>query len=109
MQTNEYEGCCLQQHLGQWHRTLAQQQYNCLLACSGNQAGSGGVDTSFEAIHWIATTYSEQTPKRYGCGSWHHVIHESRQLEIHKQSQAGRGTTGVWYRICPRETSKEQE
>lgn len=52
----------------------------------------------FEAIHWIAKTYPEQTPKRYGCGSWRHVIHESQQFEIRKQSQADNGPTVVWYR-----------
>ncbi|MQA51701.1 hypothetical protein GDH07_00035 [Pseudomonas sp. MC042] len=50
-----------------------------------------------------------QTPKRYGCGSWRHVIHESQQFEIRKQSQADNGATVVWYRSRPRETSKEQE
>ncbi|MGO2710685.1 OST-HTH/LOTUS domain-containing protein [Pseudomonas helleri] len=42
----------------------------------------------FEATRWIAKTYPEQTPKRYGCGSWRHVIHESQQFAIRKQSQA---------------------
>ena len=63
----------------------------------------------FEAINWIAKTYPEQTPKRYGCGSWRHVIHASQQFEIRKQSQADTGATVVWYRSRPRETSKEQE
>lgn len=63
----------------------------------------------FEAIHWISKTYPEQTPKRYGCGSWRHVIHASQQFEIRKQSQADNGATVVWYRSRPRETSKEQE
>ncbi|WP_315808455.1 OST-HTH/LOTUS domain-containing protein [Pseudomonas sp. C9-3] len=63
----------------------------------------------FEAIHWIAKTYPEQTPKRYGCGSWRHVIHESQQFEIRKQCQSDTGVTVVWYRSRLRETSKEQE
>jgi hypothetical protein len=63
----------------------------------------------FEAIHWIAKTYPEQTPKRYGCGSWRHVIHASQQFETRKQSQADSGHTVVWYRRRPRGTSKEQE
>lgn len=57
----------------------------------------------------IAKIYPEQTPIRYGCGSWRHVIHESKQFEIPKQSQADNGTTVVWYRSRLRETSKEQE
>lgn len=63
----------------------------------------------FEAIHWVAKTYPEQPPKRYGCGSWRHVIHESQQFEIRKQSQDCDGLTVVWYRSRLRETSKEQE
>lgn len=49
------------------------------------------------AIRWIGSTYPEQTPKRYGCSSWRHVLHESRQFEIRK-SQADNGCTAVWYR-----------
>ncbi|MCL8329456.1 MULTISPECIES: OST-HTH/LOTUS domain-containing protein [Pseudomonas] len=49
------------------------------------------------AIRWIGSTDSEQTPKRYGCSSWRHVLHESQQFEIRK-SQAGDEHTVVWYR-----------
>lgn len=62
-----------------------------------------------EAIRWITATYPEQTPKRYGCGSWRQVLHESQQFEVRKESQADSGHTVVWYRRRPRETSKEQE
>lgn len=53
------------------------------------------------AIAWVARTYPEQTPKRYGCGSWRHVIHESKQFEIRKQIQPENGRTVVWYRRHP--------
>ena len=43
------------------------------------------------------------------CGSWRHVLHESQQFEVRKQSQACDSPTVVWYRSRPRETSKEQE
>jgi hypothetical protein len=63
----------------------------------------------FEAIRWITKTYPEQTPKRYGCGSWRHVMHESQQFEMRKQTHADDGRSVVWYRSHPRETSKDQE
>lgn len=81
---------------------------NCLREAETNLAQAGWTPL-FEAIRWIAKTYPEQTPKRYGCGSWRHVIHASQQFEIRKQSQADNGPTVVWYRSRPRETSKEQE
>ncbi|WP_087503027.1 OST-HTH/LOTUS domain-containing protein [Pseudomonas sp. SID14000] len=49
------------------------------------------------AIRWIDDTYPEQRFKRYGCSSWRHVLHESRQFEIRK-SHAGNERTTVWYR-----------
>ena len=49
------------------------------------------------AIRWIGSAYPEQTPKRYGCSSWRHALHESRQFEIRK-SQADNERTAVWYR-----------
>jgi hypothetical protein len=49
------------------------------------------------AIRWIGSTYPEQTPKRYGCSSWRHILHESRQFEIRK-SQADNELMAVWYR-----------
>lgn len=81
---------------------------NCLREAETKLAQAGWTPL-FEAIHWIAKTYPEQTPKRYGCGSWRHVIHASQQFEIRKQSQADNGVTLVWYRSRPRETSMEQE
>ena len=57
----------------------------------------GGWTRLEAAIRWIGRTYPEQTPKRYGCSSWRHVLHESRQFEIRK-SQADNERTAVWYR-----------
>ncbi|MBS1131997.1 MAG: hypothetical protein H6R16_2999 [Proteobacteria bacterium] len=55
------------------------------------------------AIGRIRQRAPSQTPKRYGCGSWRHVIHESRQFEIRKQTtQAG---TVVSYRSHPEGSS----
>ena len=57
----------------------------------------GGWTRLEAAICWIDGTYPEQTPKRYGCSSWRHVLHESRQFEIRK-SQVDTERTAVWYR-----------
>lgn len=59
------------------------------------------------AIGRIRQRAPSQTPKRYGCGSWRHVIHESRQFEIRKQTtQAG---TVVSYRSHPEGSSMPHE
>lgn len=57
----------------------------------------GGWTRLEAAIRWIGSTYPEQTPKRYGCSSWRHVLHDSQQFEIRK-SQVDNGRTAVWYR-----------
>jgi hypothetical protein len=57
----------------------------------------GGWTRLEASIRWIDGSYPEQTPKRYGCSSWRHVLHESRQFEIRK-SQADNEPTAVWYR-----------
>lgn len=36
------------------------------------------------AIAYIGMREAEQTPKRYGCSSWRHVLHESNQFELRK-------------------------
>lgn len=57
----------------------------------------GGWTRLEAAIRWIGNAYPEQTPKRYSCSSWRHVLHESRQFEIRK-IQADNERTTVWYR-----------
>ncbi|MBT8767312.1 MULTISPECIES: OST-HTH/LOTUS domain-containing protein [Metapseudomonas] len=109
MQTKEYEDAVLN---GIWVDGTVHWPSSGITAClreAETKLAQAGWTPLFEAIHWIAKTYPEQTPKRYGCGSWRHVIHESQQFEIRKQSQADNGATVVWYRSRPRETSKEQE
>ena len=60
------------------------------------------------AIAWIREhDDTEQTPGRYGCSSWRHVIHESGQFDIHKESTDG-GTV-VWYRSLPEEGPAQQD
>lgn len=51
-----------------------------------------------DAIASIKTSCPNQTPKKYGCSSWRHVIHESKLFEIQKTSTAASGAVQVWYR-----------
>lgn len=51
-----------------------------------------------DAIQWIAKTYPDQTPKRYGCGSWRHVLHEAKLFDVRKEVQVGSGRSVFWYR-----------
>lgn len=51
-----------------------------------------------EAIRWIAKTYPDQTPKRYGCSSWRHVLHEAKLFDVRKEVQVNPGGVVVWYR-----------
>lgn len=50
------------------------------------------------AIEHIRGSHSDQTPKRYGCGSWRHVIHASQQFDILKKTNQDTGGLAVWYR-----------
>ena len=69
---------------------------SCLREAETNRS-EGGWTRLEAAIRWIGITYPEQTPKRYGCSSWRHVLHESKQFEIRK-TQAEYRLTTVWYR-----------
>lgn len=56
------------------------------------------------AIAWIREhDDTDQTPRRYGCSSWRHVIRESGQFDIRKE--ATDGGTVVWYRSRPNESA----
>lgn len=50
------------------------------------------------ATAWIRAQHPNQQPQRYGCGSWRHVIHESRQFEIRRTLNTEQGCGEVWYR-----------
>lgn len=88
-----WPGCGIVNQLREAEAELAQEGWTPLLA----------------AIAWIGSRAPEQIPKRYGCGSWRHVIHESRQFEIRKQGQSENGGTVVWYRSRLEETPVQQE
>lgn len=53
------------------------------------------------AIAYIGKREAEQTPKKYGCSSWRHVLHESKQFEIRKVQVAPEMPTETWYRSRP--------
>ena len=50
------------------------------------------------ATAWIRAQHPDQHPQRYCCGSWRHVIHESRQFEIRRTVNTEQGCGEVWYR-----------
>lgn len=103
MQTQEFKDAVFD---GIWVDGTVHWPSSGITAClheAENKLAQVGWTPLFEAIRWIAKTYPEQMPKRYGCGSWRHVIHESQQFEIRKQNQAEGGPTVVWYRSRSRE------
>lgn len=48
------------------------------------------------AARWVSEHHPEQTPKKYGCSRWRHVIHESGQFEMRRF--AHNGQFGAWFR-----------
>jgi hypothetical protein len=60
------------------------------------------------ATAWIRAEHPDQKPQRYGCGSWRHVIHESRQFEIRKTLDKEQGCGEVWYRSHQEEASMQK-
>lgn len=51
-----------------------------------------------DAIATIKASHPDQSPKKYGCSSWRHVIHESKLFEIRKAPTAALENVHVWYR-----------
>ena len=48
------------------------------------------------AARWVSEHHPQQTPQRYGCSSWRHVIHESGQFELRRFTH--KGQFGAWFR-----------
>lgn len=61
------------------------------------------------AIAHIQRSHPDQTPKRYGCSSWRHVIHAAQQFEILKKTNNENNGVAVWYRSRPEETAMNPE
>ncbi|API76115.1 hypothetical protein BL247_12815 [Ralstonia solanacearum] len=77
---------------------------NCLREAESRFATNGWTNLN-AATAWMREQHPDQQPPRYGCGSWRHVIHESRQFEIRKQANKDSGSNEVWYRSRPAETA----
>ncbi len=50
------------------------------------------------AIDYIGQHEPEPPPMRYGCSSWHHVLHESEQFEVRREQPAPGIPTVTCYR-----------
>lgn len=51
------------------------------------------------AARWMSENHPEQTPQKYGCARWRHVIHESGQFELRRMTHNGQ--FGAWFRERP--------
>jgi len=74
---------------------------NLLRDAEGALAAPDGWTSLQEAIGYIGTHEPEHAPKKYGCSSWRHVLHESRQFEVRKRQAATGQPTEVFYRSRP--------
>lgn len=48
------------------------------------------------AARWVSENHPEQTPQKYGCSRWRHVVHECGQFEIRRFRHNGQ--FGAWFR-----------
>ncbi|MBD9576092.1 hypothetical protein IB260_12290 [Pseudomonas sp. PDM23] len=55
-----------------------------------------------EAIKTLEENWPEHTPKKYGCSSWRHLIHESRLFDLQRRRQHGSETGQIWFRSKPK-------
>jgi len=56
------------------------------------------------AERWIRKNRPEQTPEKYGCSRFRHVIHVSGQFEMRRMTHDGRH--GAWYRELPQQAQE---
>ncbi len=54
-----------------------------------------------DAIAQIRRDHPDETPSRYQCSSWRHLLHESQLFEVRKEKPTATGATVVWYRRKP--------
>jgi hypothetical protein len=76
--------------------TIVQQLTRAESACH-----EAGWTSLAAAIGFIHRDWPELNPKKYGCSSWRHVIHQSGRFEIQKRKPADSERTQVWYRSKP--------
>jgi len=82
-----------------WPNTTIVQQ---LLAAESDHQVDGWTFLS-NAIEIIRTRKPGLSPKKYGCGSWRHILHESRMFKIQKR-KTDTNALEVWYRSLSSET-----
>lgn len=59
------------------------------LRAAQEELSSGGWTSLEEAVRWLALKCPDETPGKYGCSSWRHLLHESRLFEIQKATADG--------------------
>ena len=59
--------------------------------------GTDGWTRLEDAIFLIGRQCPEQKPRKYGCESWRHVLHESRLFDVTRRAESGAGRS-TWYR-----------
>jgi len=79
---------------GQVYWPMAGIVYTLRRACQ-ELAIDGWVNLQ-DAMQWATVSEPEQTPKKYGCARWRHVIHECGQFELRRFTHNGR--SGTWFR-----------
>jgi hypothetical protein len=71
------------------------------LSAAGIPEASDGWRRLEDAITRIRREHPEETPSRYQCSSWRHLLHESQLFEVRKAKPTEAGATVVWYRRKP--------
>lgn len=51
------------------------------------------------AARWVSEHRADQTPQKYGCARWRHVIHASQQFELRRTTHNDQ--FGTWFRPRP--------
>lgn len=59
-----------------------------------------------DAIAFITANHGGQTPKRYGCSSWRHVVHESKLFDIRRDKSIDAAPGSTWYRSRPQRPNR---
>ena len=60
---------------------------------------AGGWAKLSDAVTWLDAHHADQVPARYGCRSWPHVLHESRQFDLEYRLEAVGGEARIaWFR-----------
>jgi hypothetical protein len=80
-----------------WPRTTVV----ALLRGVASTSSRGGWTNLSDAIAFITAHHGDQTPKRYGCSSWRHVVHESKLFEIRRDKSIDAAPGATWYRRRP--------